>query len=86
MLRFLILAVIGYLVYRAVKNWLYPARITGARPTDGEIDEVMVQDPYCRAYFPKREGVHVQLEGRDLYFCSQTCKQNYIEDHPVEKE
>ena len=46
--------------------------------TTGEIDDVMIKDPYCEAYFPKRNAVHLEVKGNDLYFCSPECRDNYI--------
>jgi YHS domain-containing protein len=86
MLRFLILIVVGYLAYRAVKNWMDAGRTPVGPSAEGELADVMIQDPYCRAYFPKRDAVHLQLDGQDLYFCSQTCKQNFITEQTADKE
>jgi len=43
------------------------------------IDDVMVKDPFCEVYFPRREGHHLKYEGKDLYFCSSTCKEKFVQ-------
>ena len=48
---------------------------TGAK----KIDDVMVQDPFCKVYFPKRDGIHIKIKGEDLFFCSNTCKEKYLD-------
>jgi YHS domain-containing protein len=81
MIRFIILAVVGYLFYRALKSWMFPAPDASKPVADkniGKIDDVMIKDPYCEAYFPKRNAVHLNFDGKDLYFCSAECKDNYI--------
>ncbi|MBW2591589.1 MAG: hypothetical protein JRE58_01050 [Deltaproteobacteria bacterium] len=45
-----------------------------------EIDDIMVKDPYCQIYFPRRNGIHLHLNGEDLYFCSPECRDNFIKD------
>ena len=45
----------------------------------GEIDNVMVQDPYCNIYFARKDGVHLSFKGKDLYFCSTECKDKFLE-------
>jgi YHS domain-containing protein len=45
----------------------------------GEIDNVMVKDPYCNIYFARRDGVHLSLKGKDVYFCSTECKEKFLE-------
>jgi len=81
MIRFLILAIVAYVAYRALKSWMFP-RGAGAekvaRPPRGEIDDLMVQDPHCGTYFPSREGVRYRDGDRELCFCSEACKQKYI--------
>ena len=81
MIRFIILAVVGYVFYRALKSWMFPApdaSNTVADKSIGKIDDVMIKDPYCEAYFPKRNGVHLNIDGKDLFFCSDRCKEKYI--------
>lgn len=81
MIRFIILAVVGYVFYRALKSWMFPNPDTSKTVADkniGQIDDVMIKDPYCEAYFPKRNAVHLNHAGQDLYFCSAECKNKYI--------
>jgi len=81
MIRFIILAIVGYVFYRALKSWMSPAPDASNTVADkniGKIDDVMIKDPYCEAYFPKRNAVHLNLDGKDLYFCSADCKNKYI--------
>jgi len=54
--------------------------------TAAEIDDVMIKDPFCEAYFPKRNGVHLNFDGKDLYFCSSRCKDNYLAERSEKKE
>jgi YHS domain-containing protein len=79
-MRLLILILLIYLCYRMLKRWLLPQPGRGAFPrrSTGEIDDVMVKDPFCKAYFPKRTGVHANIDGEDLYFCSTECKERYV--------
>jgi YHS domain-containing protein len=44
-----------------------------------EVDDVMVKDPYCEVYFPKRKGIQLKVKGEDLYFCSPECRDKFIE-------
>jgi YHS domain-containing protein len=57
-----------------------------SRKTATEIDDVMIKDPFCEAYFPKRNGIHLNFGGKDLYFCSNQCKDKYLVAHSEEKE
>ena len=89
MIRIIILAVVGYVAYRAIKSWMFPAASSSesveGRDT-GEIDDVMIKDPYCEAYFPKRNAVHLNFDGKDMHFCSIQCKDNFLAAHSEKKE
>jgi len=81
-MKLILLGIIAYLGYRAVKSWLSPGptpkeTVTGEKV--GQIDDVMVKDPYCDVYFPKRDGVRLRSRGEDLFFCSTDCRDKYVE-------
>ena len=81
-MRLLIIIGIAYLAYRALKSWMLQnvsTKRTVNGKTTGEIDDVMIKDPFCQAYFPKRNGVHLGADGEDLYFCSKECRDSFIE-------
>ncbi len=84
MIKFLILFAVGYLLYRAMKSWMFPdarsSKNVSGKAT-GQIDDVMIKDPFCQAYFPRRDAVHLNLSGNDLYFCSKECRDQYMARH-----
>jgi YHS domain-containing protein len=81
MIKFLILFGVGYLLYRSMKSWMFPdaspKKNVSAKET-GQVDDVMLKDPYCQTYFPRRDAVHLSLSGNDLYFCSEKCRDQYV--------
>lgn len=82
MIRILIFAGLIYLAYRALKSVIGASssqRVSSSDRSTEKIDDVMIKDPYCQAYFPKRNGVHYRHNGEDLYFCSENCKEKFIE-------
>jgi YHS domain-containing protein len=82
MIRFLVIAGLVYLGYRALKTLTGqgPSRkVSSSDRSAGKIDDVMIKDPYCEAYFPKRNGIQYTHNGEDLYFCSEKCKAKFIE-------
>ena len=82
-MKLLLLIVIAYLAYRAVKSWvLRNLQVPGEDgPHNPKIDDVMVKDPVCGIYFPQREGVALHHDGQDLVFCSQACRDRYVEEN-----
>ncbi len=80
-MRLLILLGIIYLGYRALKSWMLQTPSSGNRglgKSAAEIDDVMIKDPYCEVYFPKRDAVHLYIDGKDLYFCSTECRDKFV--------
>jgi YHS domain-containing protein len=72
------------MLYRALKSWVLPTtRSSKSVPGNevGKIDDVMVKDPFCEAYFPKRNAVHLNLGGKELLFCSTECRDKYLAAH-----
>jgi YHS domain-containing protein len=80
MTKILILIIVGYLCFRAMKNWMSGSGTSRKEVSPGavgEIDDIMVKDPSCGIYFPKKDGIHMRYKGEDLYFCSESCKEAY---------
>lgn len=80
-MRLIIFLGIIYLCYRAFKFWVLQAgspQKTVFNKTAGEIDDVMVKDPFCEVYFTKKDGVHLRIKGNDFYFCSTECRDKFV--------
>ena len=83
-MKLLVLLVVGYFCYRALKNWMMTGRPSPDKVSSasvGEIDDVMIQDPVCGVYFPKGSGIGLQFKGEELFFCSQECKEKFVHTH-----
>ena len=83
-IKLLIYFALGYLAYKLFKLLMRP-RISPAHSAKaqsvGQIDDIMIKDPYCETHFAKRDGVHLSLRGEDLYFCSSECRDKYLANH-----
>ena len=83
-MRLLILGAVLYFVYKALKALILPDTLLrnksfDAKRTTNQIDDVMVKDPYCGVYFPKRDGIHLKAGDRNYYFCSKECRDKYLD-------
>ena len=81
MIKLLIYIAIGYFVLKAVKGVFGYGAKTRMGPVvnqHNEIDDLMVKDPNCHTYIPKREAVLVEQNGEALYFCSDKCRDAYL--------
>jgi YHS domain-containing protein len=77
MLRFLLFIFLLYLLYR-VGRWLFGpnSKTIGKKNSHETIDE-MVQDPFCKTYFPLREAKKREIDGKWYYFCSDSCYEKF---------
>lgn len=84
-MRFIIFALLCYLLYRLIRGILLspPKQPGRSKTADGHtvIDE-MVVDPVCGVYIPKHEAIPARVQGETVYFCSQECKQKYFQKTP----
>ena len=76
--RLLIFAILGLVIYRAVRSWL---NSTGHHHDQSDntkaVDDVMIKDPVCGAYFAQRNGVALSTPQEVIYFCSNECRDKY---------
>ncbi|MBU2499133.1 MAG: hypothetical protein KKE57_09540 [Proteobacteria bacterium] len=75
-MRFLLLVLAAYVVYRIIKGLLRPAKEIRKGPEGGVIDE-MVQDPFCKIYVPRKEAVRRIIAGQEVLFCSNECAEKF---------
>ena len=70
-MKFLILALLGYLVYRMLRGKAAPeiAKERAASET--------FQDPVCGVYVSEADAVVGNLEGKRYHFCSMACLQQF---------
>jgi len=79
------LAIIAFfiLVYYVAKSFFSPRKPTTDKPVmgaDGKaVNDVMVQDPSCGVYLPRRDAIKARIKGETHYFCSDTCIQRFKE-------
>ena len=86
MVRAVILIVLLYLLYRLIKTVISGPRLDRTRDVGKQgrkerVEDEMVKDPQCGVYVPKREAVTAKVEGEKFYFCSEDCKEAFLETH-----
>lgn len=80
-MRFLFLCLLVYLGYRVLKGLLAPGQSASKRDMADPsvpVDDVMVKDPFCQTYIPKRDSIKEVVNGKVCFFCSKECRDNYV--------
>ncbi len=76
MLRIVFIAILIYVLFRLVKN-VFGSGAKIQKGGDGKVIDEMVQDPFCKIYIPRREGIRRLIKGREFIFCSRECADKF---------
>jgi len=81
MIKLLIYILLIYVAYKVIKAWATPSVSTERREERdaGLVDDIMIKDPVCGVYFPKKDGIYLNADGRDMYFCSSECRDRFVD-------
>lgn len=84
-LRLILIGLCAWFIYRFVRNWMLnagsgqrPRQQTQARQGTTEFIEELVQDPQCQTYLPKSDALRARIAGEEFYFCSEKCRDDYL--------
>ncbi|MDD5758354.1 MAG: YHS domain-containing protein [Desulfobulbaceae bacterium] len=78
-IRLLILASLGYILYRLLFGRGQGRTNSGPSQAEGkrQVDDVLVEDPVCHLYIPQREAESLIISGTTHYFCSPECRKKF---------
>lgn len=77
LIRIIILAAVAYLIYRLLWKRKPPAP-PGERGPERGREDVLVQDPWCKTYVPRRQALSLEHDGEVSYFCSKECRDRFL--------
>ncbi len=81
MLSFFKIILYGFLIY--IIYWLYrffKALSKGSTPRVSKRPSgLMVKDEMCNTYLPKESALKADYAGKEYYFCSNECRQKFLE-------
>lgn len=84
MLKFIILCIAGYFLYRLFANDFFKKKKVDADKEKAEMEKLvangeMVKDPVCGVYVLKDGGISVKDGDKSWYFCSYDCRDEFLE-------
>jgi YHS domain-containing protein len=72
--------ILGYLIYLVVRKVAYSLGLWPEAPRpvgkDREPD-VLVQDPVCQTFIPRKEALKAEKDGKVYFFCSEGCLKRF---------
>jgi YHS domain-containing protein len=80
MFRLLIGLGLGYLGYWVIKKTavslgLWPK---SPQPLEEREPDILVQDPVCKTFIPRREALRTEKGGKTYFFCSEGCLKRFL--------
>jgi uncharacterized protein len=88
-MKFILFIILAYLLYRLLKRYFFgppkPPIYSRKWSQKSEEEEEMIKDPQCGIYCPKKQMIPLMIEGTLLHFCSEQCKNSYLQRHGQEE-
>ena len=81
MFKILLYFGIGYLAYAIIKQVARSLGLWPQAPRPLEKDQepdVLVQDPVCKTFIPRREALRAEKGGTTYFFCSEGCLKRFL--------
>lgn len=80
MIKLLIYILLIYIAYKVFRSIMAPSGSSAKRGygETGAADDIMIKDPVCEIYFPKKDGVCLNIDGKEVCFCSSECRDKYL--------
>ncbi|MDM7998070.1 MAG: hypothetical protein QUT30_20565 [Acidobacteriota bacterium] len=78
LLRILSAIFLVWILRRLFLLFLGKSRIGRTKGASTEGSNPMVKDPVCGMYMDSRLAIRLQRKQEDIYFCSENCKQKYL--------
>lgn len=79
--RIILIGILFYIIYRIVR-FFQKLGETSPRKYQKRAEpgsKTMVKDEMCNTYIPEDEALKEIKGGRTYYFCSETCRQRFIQ-------
>lgn len=75
--RLLLIALVLYVIFVAVRFIQAIGRRPGERMPPPTLRRTMVKDEFCHMYLPREEAVREVREGKEYFFCSRECLEGF---------
>lgn len=80
--RLILWAVLGFIIYTIAKAAIQAFHSPQAPPPGkSRGGETMERDPQCGTFVPRGDAVAATIRGRQHWFCSTRCRDEYLKNH-----
>lgn len=79
LLKLLFYILVAYVFYKVIRFFQALGSRRPPRRSPRQPSGLMVKDEMCNTYLPKEESIREIHEGREYFFCSEACRQKFLE-------
>ena len=81
LVRLILWAILGYIIYTIAKAAWQTFHAPTLPPEKSRGGEAMERDPQCGTFVPRGDAVAATVRGKQLWFCSARCRDEYLKRH-----
>jgi len=72
-----------YIIYLLVRFFRTLSRVHKTHQAPKQASGMMVKDDVCNTYLPKEDAFKEIHQGKEYFFCSNTCRQKFLEQKKI---
>lgn len=78
--KIILYALLVYIIYLLIRFFQTLNKVKKSTRPQKPVSNLMVKDHICNTYLPKEEAIKEIYQGKEYYFCSEACRQKFLED------
>jgi len=79
LIRIILYGLLFYIAYHLIRFFRVLGKARKSSPTARRSSGIMVKDEICNTYLPKEDAIKEVYQGKEYYFCSNECRQKFLE-------
>lgn len=79
LIKLILYGLLFYIAYQLIRFFRVLGKAKKTSPTARRSSGLMVKDEICNTYLPKEEAIKEVFDGKEYYFCSNECRQKFLE-------
>ena len=72
-------AFLAYIIYLLVRFFQNINKKSKSYRAPKRLSGIMVKDEVCNTYLPKEDAIRENIGGKEYFFCSEECRQKFLE-------
>lgn len=78
LVRAIFYIVLFYIIFKIIRFFSALNKASKSPSSKKQISGTMVKDETCNTYLPKEDAIRYVHQGKEYFFCSETCKKKFL--------